>query len=270
MRRTGPAPSSLRLPPWRWALLGGLLGLWVALIAGAPARWLGAAVRWATQDRVQLLSERGTVWSGSAVLVLSGGAGSQDRRALPGRMAWDWGLGLAGLRLMLRAECCTPEPLQWELRASTQGLGLQLRDQQSHWPLALLAGLGAPWNTLQAQGQVHWQSTGLGWHWRSGRLLWQGQTSLQVQQLTSRLSTLQPMGSYALALQGSAAGTATPDLTLSTLQGPLRLQGQGQWQGQRLRFGGEAWADEGAEAALSNLLNIIGRRDGPRSLLSLG
>jgi len=48
------------------------------------------------------------------------------------------------------------------------------------------------------------------------------------------------------------------------------LQGQGQWIGSRLRFSGEARADEGAEAALSNLLNIIGRRQGARSLLSLG
>lgn len=278
MRHASPAASDrLRArAPWRWALVGGLLGLLVALIAGAPARWLGAAVRWATQEQVQLQGERGTVWAGSAVLVLSGGPGSQDRRALPGRIAWDWRLGntLRGLDLALRAECCTPEPLHWQLRASAQGLGLQLRDQQSQWPLELLAGLGAPWNTLQAQGQLRWQSTGLAWRWhwhlQSGQLLWQGQSTLEVQHLTSRLSTLQPMGSYQLSLQGSATGTATPELSLRTLQGPLRLQGQGQWQGQRLRFRGEATADEGAEAALSNLLNIMGRRDGPRSLLSLG
>ena len=42
------------------------------------------------------------------------------------------------------------------------------------------------------------------------------------------------------------------------------------WQNQRLRFTGEASAEAGTEAALANLLNIIGRRDGSRSLLSLG
>ena len=68
----------------------------------------------------------------------------------------------------------------------------------------------------------------------------------------------------------TAAGTPTPELTLATEQGPLQLQGQGQWRGQRLRFVGEAWADEGFEPALANLLNIIGRRNGSRSLLSLG
>ena len=70
--------------------------------------------------------------------------------------------------------------------------------------------------------------------------------------------------------RGTDAGTATPELDLATQSGPLRLSGQGQWLGQRLRFTGEAQADEGSEAALSNLLNIIGRREGPRSRLSLG
>jgi general secretion pathway protein N len=37
-----------------------------------------------------------------------------------------------------------------------------------------------------------------------------------------------------------------------------------------LRFTGEASAEEGSESALTNLLNIIGRRQGGKSLLSLG
>jgi len=48
------------------------------------------------------------------------------------------------------------------------------------------------------------------------------------------------------------------------------LSGQGQWVGARLRFTGEAIAQEGHEAAFDNLLNILGRRQGARSLLSLG
>jgi len=269
MRHTATA-STPSFAPWRWAIVGALLGFVLAALAGAPAHWLGQALRWATLERVQLQSERGTVWSGSASLVLTGGEGTQDRRSLPGRIHWRWGLAWPGLSLQLSADCCTPQALQWRLLAADQGWVMQLQDQRSNWPAAVLAGLGAPWNTLQAEGQLHWQSEGLQWRWQAGQLLWQGQTQLLVQQLGSRLSTLRPMGSYRLALQGSASGTPTPELTLRTLQGPLQLQGQGQWLGQRLRFTGEAWADDGAEAALSNLLNIIGRRDGSRSLLSLG
>ena len=69
---------------------------------------------------------------------------------------------------------------------------------------------------------------------------------------------------------GHDAMRVVPTLTLSTLQGHLQLSGSGQWVGLRLRFTGEASANPDHEAALANLLNVIGRRQGTRSLLSLG
>ena len=74
------------------------------------------------------------------------------------------------------------------------------------------------------------------------------------------------MGSYRINLLGGA----TPQLQLDTLEGSLRLSGRGQWVGSRLRFTGEASAVPEREAALSNLLNIIGRRNGPRSIITIG
>jgi general secretion pathway protein N len=260
------APSS----PWRWAWLGAGLGLVLATLLWAPATWLAAAVAQASHGQMQLRQARGTVWQGNAVLTLTPGHASDEVRSLPSRLRWQWGLSGLGLTLQLSSDCCTPQPLHWRL--STQGgmLVLNLIDQTSTWPLALLAGLGAPWNTLQAEGQLQWQSTGLRLTWAQGSLRWHGQAQVLAQNLSSRLSTLRPMGSYRITLQGSDAGTHTPLLRLDTLSGPLRLSGQGQWLDQRLRFTGEAQADEGFETALSNLLNIIGRREGPRSRLSLG
>lgn len=265
-----PSDPSVTARPWRWALVGAGVGLLLATALWAPARWLATAVERATHGQVQLRQPRGTVWSGDAVLTLSPDPTSAELRSLPSRLHWQWGLADWGLALQLSSACCTPEPLQWRLTRAQGQWDLSLADQTSHWPLSLLAGLGAPWNTLQAEGQLQWHSQGLRLAWQGGAPHWQGQTELQVQDLASSLSTLRPMGSYRIVLQGSEAGTATPELTLSTLSGPLRLVGQGQWLGQRLRFTGEASADEGFEAALSNLLNIIGRRDGPRSRLSLG
>jgi general secretion pathway protein N len=259
-------PSS----PWRWAWLGAAAGLLLATLAWAPARWLAAAVAQATQGQVQLRQARGTVWAGDAVLALTPGHTSDEVRSLPSRLHWQWGTTWPGLTLRLSSDCCTPQPMQWRLALQGGGLALSLTDQTSTWPLSLLAGLGAPWNTLQADGSLQWQSTGLRLGWAEGQLRWHGQTQLLVQDLASRLSTLRPMGSYRITLQGSDTGTATPELDLATLSGPLRLSGQGQWVGHRLRFTGEASADEDAEVALSNLLNIIGRREGPRSRLSLG
>jgi general secretion pathway protein N len=97
-----------------------------------------------------------------------------------------------------------------------------------------------------------------------------GQAELQLQNLSTRLSPIRPIGSYLLQLRGTPEGTPTPSLQLSTQQGPLLLNGEGQWVGARLRFKGEASAQEGQETALNNLLNILGRRQGTRSLISLG
>ena len=74
------------------------------------------------------------------------------------------------------------------------------------------------------------------------------------------------MGSYRLALTGGDA----VGLDLSTLEGSLRLSGSGQWVGSRLRFSGEASAAPGMEAQLANLLNLLGRRQGDRAIISLG
>lgn len=270
--RRAPQPREGSAKVWRWALAGAMLGSLLALVCAAPARWLAAGVRWASQERVLLQQAQGTVWSGSAHLSLSGGPGSRDARSLPSRVHWQLGWAGPGLSLALRSDCCTPQPMQAQVRLSWGRAEVALSDQQSHWPLALLAGLGAPWNTLQAEGRLQWHSQGLRVVWAQGQWLWQGQSQWLVQDLASRLSTLRPMGSYRLTLQGGegAPGSATPTLGLSTEAGPLRLSGQGQWSGQRLRFEGEASADEGSETALSNLLNIIGRRNGARSLLSLG
>jgi len=137
---------------------------------------------------------------------------------------------------------------------------------ESAWPAALLAGLGTPWNTLQPQGELALATHGLRIDWAAGRMSVAGQAEVTARHLSSRLSTLHPLGSYRLALQGGDAVA----LALSTLEGGLQLSGSGRWVGARLRFSGEARAAPGLEARLANLLNIIGRRQGDRAIISLG
>jgi general secretion pathway protein N len=268
-RRQARAQDGLR-PRWRHAVIGGVLGLVLAMLIWAPARWLAWGVAQASQGQVQWLDARGTVWAGSAQLLLSGGAGSRDPLALPGRLRWTLTPAWTGLRLGWQADCCMAQAAHLQMRLGASTLNLQVSDHPSQWPAALLTGLGAPWNTLQPEGQLQLRTEGLQLNWAQGRLQMRGLIDLNLQNLSSRLSPIKPLGSYSIALTGTPEGTATPGLQLNTLQGPLRLSGQGQWVGQRLRFTGEASAEEGSEAALSNLLNIIGRRQGARSLLSLG
>ena len=266
-----PAPRAARRP-WLWAAGGAVLGTLWATALWAPAQWLTWGLSQASQGRLVLQAPRGTVWQGSAQLGLSGGAGSRDLQALPGRVAWTLQPSGSGLTLTLQADCCMPTPLQLRVSAGLGQWGVQVDDHQSQWPAGLLSGLGAPWNTLQPEGQLLWRTQALQLEWSAGRLQWQGLAELTARDLSSRLTTLRPMGSYQLQVMGKAdnAPTATPQVRLSTLSGALQLKGQGQWLGERLRFTGEASAAEGQDAVLSNLLNIIGRRDGTRSLLSLG
>lgn len=265
------APSTRQsAAAWRYAVGGALLGLVTAAVLWAPAQWLAWGVAQASQGQVQWLSPRGTVWQGSAQLLLSGGIGSRNPQALPGRLHWTLAPNWNGLRLGWQADCCTTETGKLQVALGWNTVSVQTSDHRSNWPAALLIGLGAPWNTLQAQGQLQLRTEALQLHWAQGRLQMQGLAELSLNQMSSRLSPVKPMGSYRVALTGTPEGTPTPNLALSTLQGPLLLSGQGQWVGQRLRFTGEASAAEGHEAVFDNLLNILGRRQGARSVLSLG
>ena len=267
MRFSRRSPVAARTgSPRAWAVAGALLGGALTLVLCAPAHWLAAGLERATEGQLQLREARGTLWTGSARLVLSGGEGSRDALALPSRVQWQLRPHWRGMRLQLETGCCTPQPLQVRLLLHWQGLEAQVQDQQSQWPAGLLTGLGTPWNTAQIQGQLQLRTQGLRLQWLAGRWRSEGQVQLDAMGVSSRLSTLRPMGSYRLVFDGGDA----PRLTLSTLEGHLQLSGSGQWVGQRLRFNGEATATPGREAALANFLNIIGRRSGARSIISLG
>jgi general secretion pathway protein N len=259
-----PAQPALRLATWAWG--GALLGIVLALVLFAPARWLADAIYSATGQRIVLAEPRGTLWQGSAQLLLSGGAGSQDIAALPDRVQWTLRPALTGLRLSVLAVCCTPEALQLRLLPGLSGQRVELADAQTQWPAAVLAGLGTPWNTLQPTGNLNLQTRAFSAEWKAGRLQVAGSAELEARDMSSRLSTLRPMGSYRLHLQGGPA----VGLRLETIEGSLQLTGSGQWAGSRLRFSGEASAAPEREAALANFLNIIGRRNGPRSVITIG
>jgi general secretion pathway protein N len=257
----------------RYARWGAVLGAIVGLVAFAPAAWLAQAVASATGERVMLADARGTVWNGSAVVVLAGGPGSRDASSLPGRM--EWTLGLKGSALELRAQhaCCLFGPTAIQLQPGFGRLTVTLPVAPAglgQWPAAWLAGLGTPWNTLQLGGSMRLSSSGARIDVVQGRWRLDGQLTLDVTNVSSRISTLDELGSYRIVLGGHAAAGDTATLVVTTTGGALQVTGQGQWAGPTLRFRGEAVAAEGAEAALNNLLNIIGRRQGARSVISIG
>lgn len=253
-------------------LAAGLLGLVLATVLFAPARWLTDRVSQATAGQVQLVNARGTVWSGSADLVLSAGTDSRDRSGLPGGLQWRLRPGLAGiwpaLHLALDLPCCAEQPLQLAAQPTASGWVVSAKAWEMAWPAELLAGLGTPWNTLQLQGTLRLQTGPLQARRQDGAWALDGQAALQALEMASQLAPVRPLGSYRATLE--ATDGAPPRLAVRTEAGPLLIEGSGSWRGGRLRFAGEARADPAHQAELANLLNLMGRRRGDRSLLQMG
>jgi general secretion pathway protein N len=270
-RRIKPSPrrnqseKTIALP-WRWAILGLLLGVLGSVIVFAPAAWLSHALVQATGGKVVLADARGSVWDGSAQLVLTGGQGASDAAILPGRVDWTLRPAFSGLQARVSSTCCSTSPATIQMRPGLQSSNVDIAQLQLKLPAAVLTGLGTPWNTMDMQGDLLVTAPQMQIGIQAGRLLLNGNATLDAMRMSSRISTLRPLGDYRVSLVGGE----TPSLALQTLQGALQLSGSGQLVGGKFRFSGEASAAPEREAALANLLNIIGRRQGAKSIISLG
>ena len=298
-RAAASRPPRLR----RWAVAGAAAGSLLALPAFAPAAWLAQAVARASDGRLLLADARGTLWSGDAVLALTAGAGARDAAALPGRLEWTLGWRAGAFELVLRHACCVHGTPTLRVQPALAGLTIALAADPGEdgrigrWPADWLTGLGTPWNTLQLSGELRLDGRQMSLQRRDGAWQADGALRLVLHGVASRLSTLPLLGSWHLDLApgqdapesrsgvapsqvvstptGEAADLSrtrqgTLALTLATDQGPLRLEGRGHWSERGLQLRGQASADPGSEAALAPLLDIIGRRQGDRSLIAIG
>ena len=257
----------------RWAIGGAVVGTAAALVAFAPAAWLAGSVASATGQRIVLADARGTVWAGSAVVVLTGGSDSRDASALPGRLAWTIGLRGLGAEVRATQACCLNGDVVLQVKPGFGRTSYTLVPPSgwvAQWPTAFLGGLGTPWNTMQLGGTVRLVSPGMTLESVQGRWLVTGRADVDLVNVASRLTTLDTLGSYRMSLTGDPANPGISALQLSTQEGALQLSGNGSWGPAGVRFRGEARAAPLEEPALSNLLNIIGRRDGARSVISIG
>jgi general secretion pathway protein N len=286
LRRPHFAPTAQRSPRLRglqaplaagrrWWLLGLLCGSLLAVLAWPPATWLTGAVSRASHGKLVLAEAQGSAWQGSALTVLDAGEGMRDAMVLPTRVHWRvtpfWG----GLRLKLSQAGTLNGTLRLEWRPGWQGQQLAvLPDVGSggvvgRWPAAWLEGLGAPLNTLRPGGELQLstqaltlESAGQGWQMH-------GQATLDLLQASSRIAAVEPLGSYRISFSSPQA-LGPVQLSLTTLEGALQLSGTGQIDPKGLHLQGQAQAAPGFEAALNNLLNIIGRREGVLSRISIG
>ena len=253
-----------RALPW---LLIGLSSSAATLLAMAPAGWVAPYVAQATAGRLVLADASGSLWQGQATLMLAAGAANGvDHIAptvLPGRLTWRtdfWPIWLGHLHCEIAHTSAMPEPVALDLSWRHASLA----EGQVDLPAEVLTGLGSPFNTLDLKGDLQLA-------WTPLRLLNRqafGQINLSLSDLGSRVSRISPLGSYRLRLElnGSAA-----TLALSTVHGPLLLDGQGHASLDSFDFDGSARAAPGFESGLAGFLNILGtaRGDGTYSLRTM-
>lgn len=232
------------------------LSVAVSVLAFAPAAWLGQLLEQQSNGRLTLIDADGSLWRGSALL---GGASSTQGSVtplLPGRFAWQLSplpllLGRVELRVENSQSLSQPLQLtggwrQWRIGATAVSL-----------PAERLSALGAPLNTLAPNGRMRIVWNELNASVDDGMPQLHGVVTLELDDIGSRLSPLNPLGSYRMRMTWQ--GTQAP-LVLDSVRGPLLLQGNGLLKNGRLQFSGSAEAAAGQEEPLANLLNLLGQR----------
>jgi general secretion pathway protein N len=248
-------------------LLAMLVGATIAVLAFFPADWVASAVEQRTGGRLTLGDAQGTLWRGSAFV---GGAASGSGAVtplLPGRFVW--ALSPLSLLGMVDMELSNPQALAQPVSFKGGWSQWQLSPSALLLPADGLAGLGAPLNTLAPSGRLRLSWTTLELALAERKVDVNGRTTLEMEDMSSRLSPLKPLGSYQLALdwRGQQA-----QLALRSIKGPLLLSGTGSLQNGRMQFSGQAEAADGYEQSLGNLLNLLGQRrpnSGGKNIIAL-
>lgn len=252
------------------AVLVALASVVAVVVVAAPAQWVALALTQASSGRLLLADVKGSLWSGSGVLVVSDGhADASTRLALPGRLDWrvaPGALATGTLAVNFTQTAVLDQPV--DLRVGLLGGPARLSPATLRLPASLLTALGAPFNTLRPGGvlQLSWQGLQFGPQGVRGAI------DAEWQQASSRLTPVAPMGHYRLSTDGFAPGAR---LQLSTLAGPLALSGDGRIDdGGRLKFSGRAEPAAGTDPAtrtqLDGLITLLGQRSGNGAQLSIG
>lgn len=221
----------------------------LTLLITAPASLLDRCVQYASQNHLLLANASGTVWNGSATLALR----TQDGRliALP-FLRWEIAVPVL-LTGKIQAR------LQWDDQppTSTMEAIISFNQIELHRVLLLLPARVLEESSpilkpAQFRGQLQIQGDHIVFSNRG----MDGVAVVDWRQASSVLSSIAPLGSYRLVLNG--AGDRI-HIGLTTISGVLLLEGDGNWlAGQGLEFHGKAQASAGNYDNLTELLHHLG------------
>ncbi len=258
-------------------LLSGVIAS--VLIVNAPAAWLGALISKATHRSFGFAESWGTVWNGSAQLIIH----RSDKEVLRVPEAIAWTMSINSVLNQSATISLSSAALQAPVTITLQGKNVQINRGQYSLPADSLNTLGAPFNTLKPSGDVR-----LNWPVFSTTLDAQSPPAVpltvNIQSLRSSVTGAQVLGDYTVtatpkmsaAPNTSNVSNATPRWTvqLSTNNNgaspaSLLLSGSGE-----LGLSGAPQFDLSAQAAnpqaqqhLQALLNFLGRKQGDAYVL---
>ena len=249
--------------------IGGALAALLTIVALAPAQWADDEVRRISDGHIRLAETAGTIWNGSATLVFASGQPDRDAGAsLPEPLSWRLDplpllFGTAELTLRHPSALAAP----WHVSAYLGGR-LHLGAATLRLPAAMLAGLGAPWNTVRPGGIISLRTDGI--EFAPGQC--RGSVTAEWEDASSALTPVAPIGHYLLQTSDRYPGM---QVRLQTVAGPLELEGSGTiGAGGHLQFEGiaraQATADPATKTQLTGLISLLGRRDGDAAILRFG
>lgn len=238
----------MTIRPGSLALLG--LGAYsVFLVASMPARWVAERVLPPGPRSYALQEIEGTIWQGSARAAFGSHAGTfaieqvQWRflpvRLLQGRAAYEVHVNDPGVKASGELGRTFGG---WDVRGSA-GMDAALLTRALPWI--------APW---RPEGRVNVEIPGMQLAGQDVR----GKARLEWRDASTALSEVKPLGSYRAEIDASGPSA---DIRVSTVQGALRVAGQGRFElPSRFTFSGEARGEGPQAAALQPLLDLMGPR----------
>jgi general secretion pathway protein N len=216
-----------------------------------PATVVDAQLRQASDGRLRLTEARGTVWSGAGRIEIreAGGRTGVGRsiawRVVPeslarGRIVCEVGLeeGAGHFPVVLSFSRIELSNAEVSLPGAVLGLAAPK-----------LVPLGLTGEVLIQAREVAFAKEGM-----------KGSAILRWRAAGSALTPLSPLGEYELRLDG---GEAMVSASLSTLSGPLQLEGKGSWKhGESVAFHGTARVSPEHREQLAPILRLIAVENG--------
>jgi len=248
--------SGKSIPKAFWIIV--LSVILAIFISQAPATTLASTIDHQSDCRVVLHQPIGTIWNGSAALgfsepdLVSGSC--REPVALTERLTWNTQCSvLQGQCLVSINFVSLDKPLLITIGFNQ----FKVTAGEITLPASILEAFGNPWSTLRPRGQLSAQ-----WGDLQKGSDTAGTIRLHVNNLSSPISVVKPLGSYEIKANLGQAVTA---FSIDTTAGPLLLSGKGEFgakESSGVHFLGSAHAAPEAEESLIGLLSLLGKKEG--------